>query len=92
MQQPGPIVWLVAGLVVGWLSGALMRGNGYGRIGDAAIGVLGVLVGVWVFGFLVPDPQRNELIGSIVAGIAGAVIFVATARVLTRRAVATPAG
>ncbi len=92
MQQPGPIVWLVAGLVVGWLSGALMRSNGYGRIGDAAIGALGALVGVWVFGFLVPDPQRNELIGSIVFGVVGVVIFVTTARVLTRRPVPAPAG
>jgi uncharacterized membrane protein YeaQ/YmgE (transglycosylase-associated protein family) len=92
VQQPGPIVWLVAGLVVGWLSGALMRGNGYGRLGDAAVGALGTLVGVWVFGFLVPDPQRNELIGSIAFGIVGAVIFVTTARVLTRRPIPAPAG
>jgi uncharacterized membrane protein YeaQ/YmgE (transglycosylase-associated protein family) len=92
VQQPGSPVWLVAGLVVGWLTGALMRGNGYGRLGDAAVGALGALVGVWVFGFLVPDPQRDALIGSIGFGIAGAVIFVTTARVLTRRPIPAPAG
>ncbi len=92
MQQAGPVVWLVAGLVIGWLCGALMKGNGYGRVGDAVVGALGVLVGIWVFGFLVADPQRGEPVGWIFAGIAGAVIFVASARLLTRRTAATPAG
>lgn len=92
MEQAGPIVWLVMGLVVGWLCGALMKGNGYGLLGDAIVGALGVLVGVWVFRLLAPDPQRGEPIGWVVAGIAGAVIFVATARLLTRRTPPAPAG
>ncbi|MDE3097368.1 MAG: GlsB/YeaQ/YmgE family stress response membrane protein [Chloroflexota bacterium] len=92
MQQAGPIVWLVMGLVIGWLCGALMKGNGYGLLGDAIVGALGVLVGVWVFRLLAPDPQRSEPIGWIVAGIAGAVIFVATARLLTRRTAPSAAG
>jgi uncharacterized membrane protein YeaQ/YmgE (transglycosylase-associated protein family) len=92
VQQAGPIVWLVMGLVIGWLCGALMKGNGYGLLGDAIVGALGVLVGVWVFRLLAADPQRSEPVGWIAAGIAGAVIFVATARLLTRRTAPAPAG
>lgn len=80
-----PTVWLVAGLIFGWLCGTVMKANGYGLIGDAVVGALGLLVGVWAFGLLVQDPQRSELMGWIAAGIAGAILFVTMARVITRR-------
>jgi uncharacterized membrane protein YeaQ/YmgE (transglycosylase-associated protein family) len=42
------IIILVVGAVAGWLIGKVLRGNGFGLVGDAAIGVVGALIGEWL--------------------------------------------
>jgi uncharacterized membrane protein YeaQ/YmgE (transglycosylase-associated protein family) len=85
MENLQPAVWLVTGLIAGWLFGAHMKGRGYGLIGDLVIGVVGVLVAMWTFNAVIPEPQRGEIVAWIVAGVAGALIFIGMARALTRR-------
>ncbi len=80
-----PIPWLVIGLIVGWLAGLVMKGSGYGLVGDILVGVLGALVGAWLFVFIVPVDERSGLVGTIVVAVIGAAIFVGLARLLTRR-------
>ena len=43
---------LLIGLVAGWLAGMLMRGSGYGIFMDLLLGLIGAVVGRWVFGAL----------------------------------------
>ncbi len=45
LSDQGLIVILVVGLVAGWLAGKVVRGNGFGLVGDAAIGIVGALIG-----------------------------------------------
>ena len=40
------IVILVVGLIAGWLAGQIMRGSGYGLIGDLIIGIIGAFIGI----------------------------------------------
>jgi uncharacterized membrane protein YeaQ/YmgE (transglycosylase-associated protein family) len=82
-----PITWIVIGLIAGWLAGLLMKGNGYGLVGDILVGVLGGVVGAWLFVFVVPSDQRSGFIGPLVVGVMGAAVFVGLARLLTRRTV-----
>jgi uncharacterized membrane protein YeaQ/YmgE (transglycosylase-associated protein family) len=42
------IVILAVGAVAGWLIGKVLRGNGFGLVGDAAVGIVGALVGDWL--------------------------------------------
>jgi uncharacterized membrane protein YeaQ/YmgE (transglycosylase-associated protein family) len=42
------LVILAVGLVAGWLAGKIVRGAGYGLVGDIAIGVIGAFVGDWL--------------------------------------------
>ena len=42
------IVILAVGAVAGWLIGKVLRGNGFGLVGDAAIGIVGALIGDWL--------------------------------------------
>src|ERR1700756_4839548 len=42
------IVIRAVGVVVGWLIGRVLRGNGFGLVGDAAIGIVGALIGDWL--------------------------------------------
>jgi len=78
-----PISWLVIGLVVGWLAGLVMKGSGYGLVGDIAVGIIGGLL----FILIVPVDQRSGVVGTTLVALIGAAIFVGVARVLTRRSV-----
>lgn len=40
--------WIVVGLIAGWLAGRVMRGGGYGLIGDIIVGVVGGMLGGWL--------------------------------------------
>jgi len=82
-----PITWIVIGLIAGWLAGLVMKGSGYGLVGDILVGLLGGVVGAWLFVFIVPADERTGLIGTAVVAVIGAAVFVALARLLTRRSV-----
>ena len=82
-----PMTWLVIGLIAGWLAGLVMKGSGYGLVGDILIGILGGLAGAWLFMFIVPSDARSGFIGIIVVAMISAAVFVGLARVLTRRTV-----
>ena len=44
--------WLLVGLVAGFLASRVMRGGGYGLIGDIVVGLIGAFIGGWLAGFL----------------------------------------
>jgi len=81
------IVWLVVGLIAGWLGGLLMKGNGYGLVGDILVGILGGVAGALLFLFIVPADERTGVIGIIAVALISAAVFVGAARLLTRRTV-----
>ena len=43
---------IVIGMVAGWLAGKLMRGSGYGLIADTLLGLIGAVIGSWIFSAL----------------------------------------
>ena len=79
----GFIIWIVVGLVAGWLAGQLMKGGGYGVVVDIILGILGGIVGGWVFGLLGLS-SGGGMIGSIIVAFVGAVILVGITRMLKR--------
>jgi uncharacterized membrane protein YeaQ/YmgE (transglycosylase-associated protein family) len=65
---------LFAGLIAGWLTGKLMHGRGYGILADILLGLIGAVIGSWIFGLLgVAAPGG---IGFIAMAVVGAVILV----------------
>ena len=77
------LLWfLVIGLVAGWLAGHLMKGGGYGLIGDLVLGVVGAFVGGWLFGAL--GIHAGGLIGSLVTATVGAVVLLFLIRLIKR--------
>jgi uncharacterized membrane protein YeaQ/YmgE (transglycosylase-associated protein family) len=79
----GFIVWIVVGLIAGWLAGVVMKGGGYGIIVDIILGIVGGLVGGWVFGLL-GISAGGGMIGSIIVAFVGAVILVGITRLIKR--------
>jgi uncharacterized membrane protein YeaQ/YmgE (transglycosylase-associated protein family) len=75
------IAWVIIGLIAGWLAGTVSRGRGFGCIGDIILGMVGAIIGGWIFVKL--GIFGGGLLYSIAAATVGAVILVAIARVFS---------
>ncbi len=80
----GILSWIVVGLIAGWLAGLVVKGGGFGCIGDIIVGVIGGLLGGWVASrfFHMGDPMSGFNLESILVAFAGAVILVILLRLL----------
>jgi uncharacterized membrane protein YeaQ/YmgE (transglycosylase-associated protein family) len=78
MMPGGVIAWIVVGLIAGWLAGMVMKGGGYGILGDIVVGLVGSLVGGFVMGYFVQGD--TGFWGSVVVAFIGAVILIAIVR------------
>ena len=67
------IVILFVGLVAGWLAGKIVRGTGFGIIGDIVVGILGAFIASWLF------PRLGIHLG---VGIVSEIIFSAIGAIL----------
>ncbi len=85
--NPGGIIsWLVVGLISGFLAGQVMKGGGYGVIGDIVVGLIGSLVGGFLMSFFATGTENFW--GTILVAFLGACVFIAIMRAITgRRAV-----
>src|SRR5262245_40638820 len=77
------IVWLIVGAIAGWLAGQVMKGGGFGLIGDIILGIVGALVAGWLL------PQLGILIGggtlgAIINAFIGACIVLFVVRLIKR--------
>ncbi|MEO6279799.1 GlsB/YeaQ/YmgE family stress response membrane protein [Roseateles sp.] len=78
------LLWfLVVGIVAGWLAGKLVKGGGFGLIGDLVVGVIGAFVGGFLFSSLGVS-AGGGLIGSIIVATIGAVVLLFVVRLIKR--------
>ncbi|HEX3120117.1 MAG TPA: GlsB/YeaQ/YmgE family stress response membrane protein [Candidatus Acidoferrum sp.] len=73
--ERGLIGWILIGLIAGWLAGKLSRGAGYGCITDIILGLIGSVLGGWLFMKL--GILGGGFITSLAAATVGAIIVVA---------------
>ncbi len=83
----GILAWIVVGLIAGWLAGQVMRGGGYGLIGDIIVGIVGALIGGFLAATLLkmPDAVNGINVTSILVAFIGAVILIAILRMVPGR-------
>jgi uncharacterized membrane protein YeaQ/YmgE (transglycosylase-associated protein family) len=83
----GLLTWLVVGLIAGWLAGLVVKGGGFGIIGDIILGVVGALLGGFLAGALfgVQDAISGFNLTTLIVAFIGAVIVVAIVHALTGR-------
>jgi uncharacterized membrane protein YeaQ/YmgE (transglycosylase-associated protein family) len=81
----GWLSWIVVGLIAGWLAGKVMRGGGYGLIGDIIVGVVGGLLGGWIATSLlhIGAGVNGINLESIVVAFLGAVALLIGLRLLS---------
>jgi uncharacterized membrane protein YeaQ/YmgE (transglycosylase-associated protein family) len=76
------LIWIISGIIAGWLAGLLVKGKGFGLIGDLVIGLLGGLIGGWLAGLF--GLQAVSWLGNIITAAVGGVVLVAIVRILRR--------
>jgi len=75
--------WLLVGLIAGFLASRLMRGGGYGLIGDIVVGLIGAFIGGVLAGLL--GLGSFGLIGTIVVAFIGACLLLVILRAVSGR-------
>jgi uncharacterized membrane protein YeaQ/YmgE (transglycosylase-associated protein family) len=79
----GLIAWILAGLIAGWLAGLLVRGQGYGCLGDIALGLVGAFIGGIIVALLpIPLPTTQHFIGTTIIAFIGAFILAGLGRLI----------
>lgn len=76
------IIWIISGILAGWLTGIVVKGRGFGLIGDLLIGLTGGLIGGWLayhFGIYV-----TTWLGHILVAAMGGILLVTIVRILRR--------
>lgn len=83
----GILAWLVVGLIAGWLASVVMRGGGFGLVGDIIVGVVGALIGGFLASTLlnIPDAVNGINFTSILVAFIGAVILIGILRLFSGR-------
>ncbi|CDI02218.1 MAG: GlsB/YeaQ/YmgE family stress response membrane protein [Candidatus Competibacter denitrificans] len=69
------VIFLVIGAVAGWLAGQIIKGGGFGLVGNIIVGIIGAIIGGVLFNFL--GIATFGLLGSIISATVGAVILLA---------------
>ncbi|HLH89922.1 MAG TPA: GlsB/YeaQ/YmgE family stress response membrane protein [Xanthobacteraceae bacterium] len=83
MSVEAIIIWLVVGAIAGWLAGMVVKGGGFGLVGDIIVGIIGALIAGWLL------PRLGIVIGTgfisaIIDAFIGAVILLIILRLVKR--------
>ena len=78
----GIIWWFIVGGIAGFLAGKVMKGGGFGVLMDIVVGIVGAVLGGWLFGLL--GVYSGGLIGSIIIAFIGACILLWLVRLIKK--------
>lgn len=73
LSPGGWLVWIIVGLIAGYLASHFVKGGGSGLVGDLVVGLVGAVIGGFVLGFFVQGTVG--LLGTIVVAFIGAVVL-----------------
>jgi len=82
MNLQSLVLFLVIGLVAGWLASRIMRGGGFGLVGDLVVGVIGAFLGGWLFNLL--GISLGGILGALVTALIGAIVLLYLLRLIKR--------
>jgi uncharacterized membrane protein YeaQ/YmgE (transglycosylase-associated protein family) len=81
LSNEGILVILFVGLVAGWLAGKIVRGTGFGIIGDIIVGIAGALIAAFLFPKL-GIRLGSGLVAEIIQSAIGAIILLLIVRLV----------
>ena len=76
MDAQAIIIWLIVGAIAGWLAGVIVKGMGFGLIGNIIVGIVGALIAGWLLPKVgVTSIVRQPIVDHIILATIGAVIL-----------------
>jgi uncharacterized membrane protein YeaQ/YmgE (transglycosylase-associated protein family) len=78
------IVYLIVGAIAGWLAGVVVKGGGFGLIGDIIVGIVGGLLAGWLCAHVLNFSIGGGIIGQIITSAIGAIILLLIIRLVKR--------
>jgi uncharacterized membrane protein YeaQ/YmgE (transglycosylase-associated protein family) len=82
LNPGGILAWIIVGLIAGFLASVVMRGGGYGIVGDIIVGIVGAFIGGLLVDLLSPGASFGFW-GSVIVAFIGAVILIAILRAVS---------
>lgn len=79
----GFLWFIIIGIVAGFVAGKLMRGGGFGLLVNLVVGIIGAVLGGWVFGLL--GITTTGIFGSLITATVGAIILLWIISLFQRR-------
>ena len=74
MSLEALLIWLIVGAVAGWLAGLIVKGYGFGLIGNIVVGIIGAVIAGWLLPKL-GISLGGTIVRDIIAAMIGAVIL-----------------
>ena len=78
------IIYLIVGAIAGWLAGVVVKGGGFGLIGDIIVGFVGGLRAGWLSARVLNISVGGGIIGQIITSAIGAIILLLIIRLVKR--------
>ena len=76
------VIFLLIGIIAGWLAGVIMKGDGFGLLGSMVIGVIGAFIGSYLFGLL--GLSAGGFFGSLVTATVGALVLLYVVKLIKK--------
>ena len=83
MDPQTVLIWIIVGALAGWLAGLIVRGFGFGLVGNIIVGILGAIIGSWLLGYF-GVAFTTGILNTILTAILGAVVLLLIIRVVKR--------
>ncbi len=77
------VIWIIVGAIAGWLAGLVVRGFGFGLVGNIIVGIIGAFLGGWLFGNF-GIAIGVGIVNTIFTAFIGAVVLLLIVRVVKR--------
>ena len=85
MNGESLLIFLVIGMLAGWLGGIIVKGYGLGLIGDMVVGVIGSFIGGWLFNYF-HIAHGSGFLGNLLGATVGAIVLLFALRLVRRAA------
>ncbi len=79
------VIWILIGIIAGWIAGKVVQGSGFGLVGDLVIGIVGAVIAGWLLPRLgVTSIVRQPFVDNVIFAAIGAIILLVVLRLIRR--------
>lgn len=79
------IIWILIGIIAGWIAGKVVWGSGFGLVGDMVVGIIGAVIAGWLLPRLgITSIVRQPLVDNVIFAAIGAIILLVVLRLIKR--------